>query len=149
MEYKHTAPRWRRQNGMTLIEIMITVAIISILAAIAIPAYDEYVSRARRSEAHGALTELANLQERFFSQNLRYTTTIASTPGPNRIAFPNVSENGYYQIQIEAASATSYQLRATAQGAQAGDGDMRLTSAGQKLWDKKDDDSFAYTWADR
>ncbi len=144
-----TPHRLHGQGGMTLIELMIVVAIIAILAAIAVPAYDDYVTRAKRGEGQSALVELANLQERFFSQNLRYTTTIASTPGADQIAFPNVTENGHYQIQIQAADATSYDLRAVPQGVQAGDGAMRLTSTGLKQWDKNDDGIFEKAWTDR
>jgi len=148
----NNTPLGGRQQGITLIELAIVVAIIGILTAIAVPAYEDYVKRARRSEAQVALTELANLQERFFSQNLAYTSTIAGTPGADRIVFPNVSENGYYQIQIQAADATSYDLRAIPQGSQAGDGAFRLTSAGQKQWDKNDDGVFDGSdkdWTDR
>ena len=151
MNSNHTPPA-RRQRGITLLELAIVVAIVGILTAIALPAYEDYVKRSRRSEAQVALTELANLQERFFSQNLAYTSTIAGTPGPDRIVFPNVSENGYYQIQIQAAGATSYDLRAIPQGSQAGDGAFRLTSTGLKQWDKNNDSVFDASdkaWSDR
>ena len=77
---------------------------------------------------------------------------MAATPGANRIVFPNLSENGYYQIQIQSADATSYDLRAIPQGSQAGDGAFRLSSNGQKQWDKNNDGVFDASdkdWSDR
>jgi len=55
----------KKQAGFTLIEIMIVVVVISILASIAIPAYSDYVARAKRAQAQGALFELSSAMERF------------------------------------------------------------------------------------
>ena len=61
-----------RERGFTLLELMIVVAIIGIIAAIALPSYMESVNRGQRSEATIALTELATVQERFFTLNGSY-----------------------------------------------------------------------------
>ncbi len=139
----------RRQRGITLLELMVVVAIIAILTMIGVPAYQDFVTRAKRAEGQSALVELANLQERFYSENLRYTTTIAGAPGPDQIAFPALTENGNYQIQIQSAGATAFDLRAVPQGAQAGDGAFRLMSTGQRTWDKANDGTFSHAWTDR
>jgi type IV pilus assembly protein PilE len=64
--------RLRRVAGFTLIELMITVAIVAILAAVAYPAYTNAVLKGRRAEGRAALTALMQQQERYFSQNGTY-----------------------------------------------------------------------------
>ena len=61
-----------RQRGFTLIEMMITVAIIGILASVAYPSYTQHVVRTRRANAAGCLMELAQYMERVYASNVRY-----------------------------------------------------------------------------
>ena len=65
-------------NGFTLMEVMITVVIIGILAAIAYPSYTNYVTQTRRSDATIALSALAAQQEKFFTQCGGYADTIGA-----------------------------------------------------------------------
>jgi type IV pilus assembly protein PilE len=62
-----------RMRGITLIELMIVVVVVSILAAIAYPNYQEFVARAKRNEARAALLRLATNQERFYLNNNTFT----------------------------------------------------------------------------
>ncbi|MGI0117291.1 type IV pilin protein [Zooshikella sp. RANM57] len=62
--------------GFSLIELMIVVAIIAILAAIAIPSYREYIQRGNKSEAKSKLMELMQVQQKYFTQNLRYANKL-------------------------------------------------------------------------
>jgi len=64
--------------GFTLIELMIVVAIMGIIGAIALPAYSKYVERGKRSEARTALLDAAARQERSYSDNRQYTSTIGT-----------------------------------------------------------------------
>ena len=68
-------PRRRAQRGFTLIELMITVAIIGILLRIAYPAYNNAVVKSRRSEAKTALLDLAQREERFLATSNQYSTS--------------------------------------------------------------------------
>jgi type IV pilus assembly protein PilE len=63
----------RHNSGFTLIEVMVTVAIIAILGAIAIPSYNEYVQRARITEATSSLADMRNKMEQYFQDNRTWT----------------------------------------------------------------------------
>lgn len=73
----------RRARGFTLIELMIAVAIVSILAAVALPSYQNYIARGFISEATGALAELRTRAEQWFADRRTYvgfSCTATETP---------------------------------------------------------------------
>nr|WP_315247389.1 type IV pilin protein [uncultured Albidiferax sp.] len=73
-----------KNNGFTLIELMIVVAVIAILAAVAYPAYTESIVKGKRAQGRTALAELMQQQERYMTQRncyLGFTGTTA-TPTP-------------------------------------------------------------------
>ena len=71
----------RAQSGFTLIELMITVAIIGILAAVALPAYTDSVKKGKRAEARAALVNLLQQQERYLTQTNSYLIFTAGATG--------------------------------------------------------------------
>jgi type IV pilus assembly protein PilE len=63
------------KNGFTLVEIMIVIAIISILTAIAIPAYSQYLIKTRRADVQRILVVHAQSMERFYTTNGKYVSS--------------------------------------------------------------------------
>jgi len=110
--------------GFTLIELMIVVTIIGILAAIAYPSYNNYVTKSRRVDATGDLLELSQYMERFFTENGRYDQDTGSTALTiDTLPFkksPNEGSSTFYNISFTAGpTPTSYTLSASPAGAQA------------------------------
>jgi type IV pilus assembly protein PilE len=64
----------RRQQGFTLIELMITIAIIAVLTAVALPSYTDYVTRSKFAEAYAHLADLRVKMEQHYLDNRRYSS---------------------------------------------------------------------------
>ena len=112
-----------------MIELMIVLAVLLILAAIALPSYEQVMERSRRTEAREALSDFAARQEQFFLDNTTYASVV-SVLGRNAL-----TENGYYIISVPTFTVVSYTLQATAQASQSNDtacATMSLTSTGSK-----------------
>ncbi|MBZ2209384.1 type IV pilin protein [Massilia soli] len=120
----------KRQRGVTLIELMVTVAIIGLLSAIAYPAYGQYVLRGHRSSAQAYLLDLAHAQSQYLADNRAY----ADSAEDLGVATPaSVAER--YEIAIETgATPPTYTITATpiTTGPQAGDPELTINQAGTK-----------------
>jgi type IV pilus assembly protein PilE len=87
-----------RPAGFTLVELMVVVAIATILLAVAVPSYISYVRQSRRTEARTALLDLAGREERFFSTNGATYSTTAAQLGYTALGVP--IGGGYYQLTV-------------------------------------------------
>jgi len=135
--------RKRRNAGFTLIEVMITVAIVAILAAIAYPSYQQYVLRANRTEAQALLNDAAARQERYFAQNNTYVTAqsdigklqLKNTTGSGNDTVVK-SDTDKYKLTVSNPSGSGgYLFTATPQGSQTADtkcGNLTLNAIGTR-----------------
>lgn len=103
----------RPQNGFTLVELMIVVVIIAILAAIAIPNYQDYVRKAHRAAAAQFVADIANLQAQYLLDNRIYAndlTDLGITAEPDNV-------DDFFDISITMSTAVApYTFTVTASG---------------------------------
>ncbi len=118
-------------RGITLIELMVVLIVLAVLASIAYPSYVDQVRRSRRADAITGLTELANLQERHYTQTFTYATTAGALNHSGK------SPDEYYVVSVAASATTTYTLTANAavgspQQKDTGCTSMSLTNTGAK-----------------
>jgi type IV pilus assembly protein PilE len=121
---------YRSSRGFTLIELVVTMAIIAILVMIAVPTYNSSVIKGRRSDGQTALLDAMARQERYFTERNTYTTTLADAK------ISTTAPSGFYTLSAAACSGSTIDacvvMTATPTGAQASDGALTLNSRGQK-----------------
>lgn len=137
-----TSLRSEKHRGFTLIELMVTVAIVGILAAIAYPSYTSQVAKGRRADARTQLVSGQQWLEKFYSENYSYATDSSSSPATatfNVQPFtqsPRAGEgSAVYTITLN-SNTTSYTLTAApiSTGPMYGDtcGSLIVTNTGRR-----------------
>jgi len=123
--------RQASHNGFTLIELLIVVAIMGVLASLALPAYQNSVLRAGRSEAKTELLQVASDQERHFSNFNTYVDDATPLNTPVVANRDRTTQNAFYAISVAAcgggAITNCFLATATAQNAQTADTCTTLT----------------------
>ena len=102
----------QHSTGITLIEPMIVVVVVSIMGIIAVPSYRDYMQRAQRVDATSTLLRVAANQERFYLQNNTYTNNLVAVG----VDATGVTDKGLYQIDIPVANALTFTVRAVPAG---------------------------------
>ncbi len=91
----------QRASGFSLMELLITVVIIGIVVSIGYPSYMEHTKKTRRTEATGALLNVAGAQEKFFMQDNQYTAELDADGLALNLGAGDTTQNGYYSISID------------------------------------------------
>jgi type IV pilus assembly protein PilE len=136
----------KTSRGFTLIELMITIAIIGILARIAYPAYTSSALKGRRAEGRTAILQLLQQQERYMTQNGTYLVFANPACATNTIPFKtfsgDVCASAKYQLSTDACPGTTtgttlsvrecIRVTATPASTDADAGNLQMTSTGTK-----------------
>lgn len=111
----------RAERGFTLTEMLITVAIIAIIASVALPSYMKQARRANRTDATVTLLQIANAQEKYYLQNRTYAPDLATLG-------ITTTEHDFYKLTLPTATANTFKATATAQYGQLADKSCKSVS---------------------
>ena len=127
MNVPHSLPTnaERKARGFTLVEMVITIAVIAILAGVAWPSYESYVRRSKRATAQSALMTIANREQAHLLDLRGYTTSLAAL----NVSAPQELRGDYaFTVVVDnAASPRTFVATATPLNQQARNGELPLT----------------------
>ncbi|MCX4026716.1 prepilin-type N-terminal cleavage/methylation domain-containing protein [Endozoicomonas sp. SM1973] len=131
--------QFSNSSGYTLIEVLIVVVILSLLATVAVPSYQEHMQRTRRADGKAILLEVMQAQERYFTENIKYTTKLMDL---DYNADTVESHEQFYLVSAMRCDVTPpmsndinecVKLEAKPVGAQSTDGSLFIDSYGNQL----------------
>ena len=120
----------KKAHGFTLIELMIVLAILSIIVAIGYPSYLEQVRKSHRVEGMGELLKLADRMERAYTDRGSYPTNLSE------VYVATTTDGGLYTLSIVSANNVSFTVRATPTSVKNQDKDKCHTFTLSSLGDK-------------
>jgi type IV pilus assembly protein PilE len=119
------------QRGFTLIELMITCAIVAVLAAIAYPSYTKHTQKSARRSAQAQMLDIANREQQYLLANRTYATKTQIEAGG--YSLPTQLSNKYsYDITVGSSTVPAFTVTFTALGGQLDDGNLTYTNDGVK-----------------
>jgi type IV pilus assembly protein PilE len=148
----------KMQKGFSLIELMITVAIIGIIASIAYPSYQGFIINTNRGVAQADLMSLAAAMERHKAASFSYKAAADSATDTGKPAIfhqhspsAELYNNRKYDLYISQSSGSAYLLEArpVSGTSQAQDGKIAFYSDGRRAWDANNNGTFStaeYCW---
>lgn len=137
----------RSPRGFTLIEVIIAMTIIAILAAVAIPAYTQYVTRGHRSEARGTLLQAAQWMERWRTERGTYQDGGVAPSLPPTLAVSPPNGAARYNITVATPGPGEFTLTAAPTGSMDGDPCGNFTVNNRGARDRSGTESFDTCWA--
>jgi type IV pilus assembly protein PilE len=103
----------KQSRGFTLIELMIVIAVIAILAAVALPSYNDHVLRSKLVEAHANLADLRVKMEQWFQDRRSYQNAAATGCGVTMPGMPGATQVKFFAFTCVAPTASTYTITAT------------------------------------
>lgn len=117
-----------RSTGFSLVELLVTIMVIGILAAVAFGSYQSHIRKGRRADAQAFLMDLVQRQQQYFTDSRAYATDVATLNNP----LP-ASLSSFYTVQVAtAATPPTFTITATAVGSQLSDGNLTINNSGAK-----------------
>jgi type IV pilus assembly protein PilE len=149
MNSRYTSSKPAGEKGFTLVELMVVVSIVAVLATIALPSYNGYVTKTNRSVAKAKLLDASSRMELYFLNNKTYDTTDMTKLGyvndplhVNNEGSTADPDRSIYQLDVKSSTAASYTLAAVAENRQAADvlcTELTLNSQGNRASVDADD----------